>query len=121
MRQPQRRRRAALQLNRMPWTLLSDGREPSSIAAYRLPPITSQAHKASYRYLRLVIFLIPVLQGLAWPNQSVPVALLPCEAGVESLSDVAGAPGSGSRGSSYSNLPEAQLALRCCDNDVTDQ
>ncbi len=51
-------------------------------------------------------------QGLAWPNPNLPVALLPCEYGVESQSDAAGPPGSASRGSSYSNLPEAQLALR---------
>lgn len=54
-------------------------------------------------------------QGLAWPNPDLPVALLPCEYGVESQSDAAGPPGSASRGSSYSNLPEAQLALRYLD------
>lgn len=41
------------------------------------------------------------------------MALLPCEDGVESLSDAAGPKGSAARGSSYSNMREAQLALRC--------
>lgn len=50
---------------------------------------------------------------MAWPNPGVPVALLPCEDGAESLSDAAGPKGSAARGSSYSNMREAQLALRC--------
>lgn len=40
------------------------------------------------------------------------MVLLPCEYGAESLSDAAGPKGSAARGSSYSNLREAQLALR---------
>ena len=49
---------------------------------------------------------------MKWPNPQVPVALLPCEDGYESMSDAAGPKGGAGRGNSYSNLREAELVIR---------
>lgn len=53
------------------------------------------------------------MQGFPWPVAGLPVALMPCEEGDEQSSDSAQITGLSSGGSSFRNLPEAQLALRC--------
>ena len=53
------------------------------------------------------------MQGFPWPVARLPVALVPCEGGHEQSSDAAQITGLSSGGSSFSNLPEAKLALRC--------
>lgn len=53
------------------------------------------------------------VQGFPWPLAGLPVALLPCEEGVEQSSDAAQRTMVANSGSSFRNRPEAELALRC--------
>ena len=56
--------------------------------------------------------LTAVWQGFPWPVTNLPVALVPCHDASEQRTDLGQRQGLAAGGSSYRNLPEAQLALR---------